>query len=524
MCKCSDIVLIVIVLTVSTIYMASPKEKCDTCVPAQNCGFYRRLNQEAQLTWQSRFICPQALRSDPLPPDILSTNFVCCPENIWGLSSSESANEHDNQRNAKIISQDSNVSDKKSNYGSQNSENPEINERSFRRSGNSGDNLRLYDNRRKNVRAKYIGGQPSSSINNPYFIPKSGNSSNTLQRSITKMSPRYQRCPITKIPPEPESGCCGIEATLNANTDRTTRPNNLNSRLIQGTGPQRTDLNSFFGGIREFKRNKRDTAGNVTVGNRIAGGKETDLTAFPWTVLLKAIFTYAGTKDVAFACGGSLISSRFVLTAGHCLFDANGPIKQVEVNLAEYDKRTFPRDCKFVLSRGEVCVDNIVMQADKFILHPEYNDDQLLNDIALIRLRGNAPFTDYIRPICLPTVDVDTPELSNLRLAVAGWGRNGRYKSDIKQSTIVNLVPQQECKKSYPTLTRRQVCAAGYSGEDTCKGDSGGPLMLLYNEKYYISGVISGKRADAPCGTSVPSLYTNVYQYVTWIRSVINSN
>lgn len=129
--------------------------------------------------------------------------------------------------------------------------------------------------------------------------------------------------------------------------------------------------------------------------------------------------------------------------------------------------------------------------------------------------------TDYIRPICLPPIDIDSPQFSDVRLAVAGWGRNGQYQSDIKQSTFVNLVPQEQCKKFYPDLTREDLCAAGYRGEDTCKGDSGGPLMTVYNGKYYVVGVVSGKRADSPCGTSVPSLYTNVYHYVDWIRSNI---
>lgn len=106
---------------------------------------------------------------------------------------------------------------------------------------------------------------------------------------------------------------------------------------------------------------------------------------------------------------------------------------------------------------------------------------------------------------------------------MAGWGRNGAYETNIKQSTVVHLVPHDKCLKSYPQLTSSHLCAAGRTGEDTCKGDSGGPLMMLYRGNYYIIGVVSGKRADSPCGTSVPSLYTNVYQYVPWITSSLRN-
>lgn len=38
-------------------------------------------------------------------------------------------------------------------------------------------------------------------------------------------------------------------------------------------------------------------------------------------------------------------------------------------------------------------MENIVMHAEKVHLHPEYDDNRLNNDIALIRLQGDAPYT-----------------------------------------------------------------------------------------------------------------------------------
>lgn len=50
------------------------------------------------------------------------------------------------------------------------------------------------------------------------------------------------------------------------------------------------------------------------------GGKATELEQFPWLVLLKTTFDQNGRQS-AFGCGGSLINSRFVLTAAHCVHD-----------------------------------------------------------------------------------------------------------------------------------------------------------------------------------------------------------
>ncbi|CAK1547228.1 unnamed protein product [Leptosia nina] len=327
----------------------------------------------------------------------------------------------------------------------------------------------------------------------------------------------------TSFPPSPETGCCGRDMS---DAERVTDLQSLLNMFAppkqntwgRATYPQQR--HSWPTYQRRKRSVKNETTADVSLENRIAGGRETELDQFPWTVLMKTTFDY-GTKIAAFSCGGSLISRRYVLTAGHCVYEPKATISDIEVTLAEYDKRTFPIDCITVFGGGRECVKNILMHAEDVVHHPEYDDDRLLNDIALVRLSSLAPYTRYIRPICLPTVNIDIPEFSNLPLAVAGWGRDHQYVTDIKQSTVVHLIPPEDCRKSYPHLSVDHLCAAGRTGEDTCKGDSGGPLMMLYKGSYFVIGIVSGKRADSPCGSKVPSLYTNVFHYVSWIRSTI---
>lgn len=61
--------------------------------------------------------------------------------------------------------------------------------------------------------------------------------------------------------------------------------------------------------------------------------------------------------------------------------------------------------------------------------------------------------------------------------------------------------------------------AAG--GKDSCQGDSGGPMMLPMYENgkfpFYQIGIVS--YSDGCARPNVPAVYTNVRNYVQWIKS-----
>ncbi|CAH0697303.1 unnamed protein product [Spodoptera exigua] len=285
---------------------------------------------------------------------------------------------------------------------------------------------------------------------------------------------------MTAYPPKPSSGCCGISADV----------------------------------------------GNKIVG---AGGEATGIDQYPWTALIEY-----ETQIPLLLCGGVLISGRYVVTAAHCIAGVtlkNGTPKSVR--LGDYNITNEGPDCKLSEGGGKDCTEGVTRIAiEKTIPHPQYSPIETArwNDIGLIRLKEIAPYTDFIRPICLPTKDITISTNRNnfFSMIVVGWGATeNKQFSDVKLEVEVPFVPLEECQTAYDTginrsrvLWKGQLCAGGKNGTDSCKGDSGGPLMYENNKFFELVGVVSfGKN---PCGTQgAPGVYSNIYEYKDWINSVI---
>lgn len=102
-----------------------------------------------------------------------------------------------------------------------------------------------------------------------------------------------------------------------------------------------------------------------------------------------------------------------------------------------------------------------------------------------------------------------------------------KYLNDLLQ---VPLVEQNQCNPIYSrasvSLGNSQICAGGQRGKDSCRGDSGGPLMTVASSRkngqpnWYAVGVVSF--GPSPCGMQGwPGVYTKVADYVPWIHRTL---
>lgn len=222
-----------------------------------------------------------------------------------------------------------------------------------------------------------------------------------------------------------------------------------------------------------------------------------------------------------------MISNRYVLTASHCINARSIPAdwKPISVRLGEWDTAT-DRDC----DAGECAPPHIDVPIERIVGHEDYNPNvkNQPNDIALIRMNRHVDYTDFIKPICLPVdANVQRATFEGIKLDVAGWGKTEQMSaSNIKLKATVSGVSLSNCNAVYSrqgiNLSDKQMCAGGEIGVDSCRGDSGGPLIGLdrtsrvkpYN---FIVGVVSF--GPTPCGLAGwPGVYTRVSEYIDWIK------
>jgi secreted trypsin-like serine protease len=252
----------------------------------------------------------------------------------------------------------------------------------------------------------------------------------------------------------------------------------------------------------------------------IVGGEKTKSGEFPHM----AAIGYGNISEIRFACGGSLISEKFVLTAAHCLRKVDPPIlvRLGDQNLKSEDDGTEPQE----------------LGVKKFMKHKRYSSQSKYHDIGLIKLEGEVRFTKFVRPACL-WPDFQIPS----QTAVAtGWGMLEFLgsASDELQEVSLTLMQNRDCDPYFAHITKYtdtlkrgivdgQLCAAAIEGgrlvggKDTCQGDSGGPLQITLEDNpcvHYVVGVTSFSSIGCG-GENSPGAYSRVSEYIDWIESKV---
>jgi len=240
------------------------------------------------------------------------------------------------------------------------------------------------------------------------------------------------------------------------------------------------------------------------VGDRIVGGHEAKQHQWPWQV---ALFI----DDYKF-CGGALISDEWVLTAAHCAEGAG----YYDVMAGAHNVRESSEPHR------------IEIRAHEDHIHPNYNLPIFLrNDIALVKLPEKVPFSQYIRPSCLPPATDADEEYVGVLTTPIGWGLTADSANTISpELQMVSdrpVISIAECQEYYGSLVYEgNVCIDTTGGKGICSGDSGGSLnarLAGEDNRWYQIGVTSFGSGSG-CEDGSPHGFTRVAEHLEWIETV----
>jgi len=256
-----------------------------------------------------------------------------------------------------------------------------------------------------------------------------------------------------------------------------------------------------------------DACGIGKPQRRITGGKPAALGSWPWI----AAIGYEMDGKIDYLCGGTLITTRHVITAGHCIRD----------------------DLKTVLL-GELIIGNTTDGANpqeigvsKVTRHSKYSGSSFNNDIAILELEKDVKFSEDVQPACITDNPTIVQKFDNTGLSIAGWGAiNFRGPtSKILLEGKIRPVSTEDCQEKFKPfrnveINEKKICARDLGNKiDACQGDSGGPMTAyewIMGERpfrYYLVGVVSfGYRCNVP---GFPGVYTRVTEYIPWIKQNI---
>ncbi|KAF5287275.1 hypothetical protein FQR65_LT02148 [Abscondita terminalis] len=195
---------------------------------------------------------------------------------------------------------------------------------------------------------------------------------------------------------------------------------------------------------------------------KIIGGDDAAEGEFPYQASIK-IFR-------AHSCGGSIISTKSILTAAHC-YNPFVPMEVVVGTIKMFDE-------------GDS------YEVQKLTPHPEFNMETIENDVAVINLVKEIVLNDKIQPIALNTADV----VAGSSCTLTGWGLTSYPGSPFTDLQKINLltISNDVCRKMHESVGIQiydsQVCTLTKVGEGACGPTLVDLLFKMENRLEFILG------------------------------------
>ncbi|XP_061613040.1 uncharacterized protein LOC133469687 isoform X3 [Phyllopteryx taeniolatus] len=223
----------------------------------------------------------------------------------------------------------------------------------------------------------------------------------------------------------------------------------------EGPGPGSTTTSTTLPNPTE------QVCGTAPLNNRVEGGRGFVPTGtWPWVISLH--------KNGAYACAGTLITARFILTSAECF---SNPIPTASDWTAYLGQKLVNGVEEFEMS---LAIDSITISKLQG------------SNIAVLQLAKGVSFSDYLQPVCLDITNaISFP--AGTPCWTAGWGKGNKSRS-IEKSESLRQLETEVVSCGSAGSDQENICT---SALDLQQGDDGGPLICKSDLSWFEPALVA---------------------------------
>ncbi|PVU94791.1 hypothetical protein BB561_002257 [Smittium simulii] len=256
---------------------------------------------------------------------------------------------------------------------------------------------------------------------------------------------------------------------------------------------------------------------NKQTNTALTSGKVTGMYANPSQYKFMAQIFYlpnVNSNESFLACNGVLVSNNYILTTGGCLSDGGDDLKKEnlrvivgKVNLGESSGPQERYSVSEILYYEGVKTPNA--------------------DVALLKLANSIPAA-----AATPVKLLNCPIQQGQDVILSGFGALDSSMNEPSRKLVhtnVDLARTANCAiygRNWRHNDGTQICTESLTGNDSCQGDTGAPLLVYKSGELIVAGLVSYGINSNPknkdlCGINGLTFYSNLNYFMGWIKRVV---